>query len=661
MSTNLHWGILATGRIAKAFAGDLEKTDRGTFAAVASRSLEKAKAFAEPFSGVKALGSYEELVAADDIDAVYIATPHPQHAQWAIKLLRAGKHVLCEKPICVNAADAEAVVEAARVSGKVLMEAYMYRCHPVMSKLVELIKDGAIGDVQHIDSAFSFRAGDDPDGRLMNADLAGGGILDVGGYAVSLARLVAGAANGQPLAEPTAFKAVGHIGKTGIDEWTSAVCTFAGGIVASLRTGVRLNADNGLRVFGTEGNLRIDQPFIPARDGGTVDIVITKGGNTESIAVETTTPLYALEAETFAKAVETGTTPYPAMSMDDTLANMKVLDTWRNEIKLLYPFETEAGYRTTTVAEEPLARKPDATMPTATIDGIGFEVSKFFMGCDNQALLRDAAPLYDAFFEAGGNGFDTASVYGRSRSVVLGEWMKVRGVRDQIAVICKGAHTPHCRPEVIGQELDKQLDWLQTTHCEFYFMHRDDPSVPVGEFVDAMNEEADAGRIRGMFGGSNWTLERVKEANAYAEANGKRGFGAISQNLSLAELVSPVWDGCVCAHTQEWLDFLAQTNTANFAWSSQARGFFVPDRDLGEEELQRCWVSDDNLKRRERAVELAEKKGVEPVAIAAAWVLKQAFPSFALIGPRSMSELRTSLAGLGVELTDEEHAWLDLK
>ncbi|MEM7808546.1 MAG: aldo/keto reductase [Planctomycetota bacterium] len=662
-ATHLRWGILGAGRIAGAFASDLKHTDTGTLVAVASRSKEKADAFAKEHApGARGLGSYDELLSDAEVDAVYVATPHPQHAEWTIKLLRAGKHVLCEKPVAINWADAEAMFEAARLSDRILMEAFMYRCHPVIDELVRLLREKVIGDVQFIDAAFSFRGPDKPEQRLLNPDLGGGGILDVGCYAVSIARLVAGAAVGGDVAEPTSLKGVGHLGKTGVDEWAAATAMFPGGIVASLRTGVRLNAQNGLTVYGSGGKLSIDQPFIPARHGGESTIVIEPAeGDKREIAVPSDKPLYALEAEAFAKAVVTGGVSFPAMTPADTLGNMRALDTWREQIGLAYPAETLEHYSSTTIVGEPLARQSTSTMPTAKVGEVPFEVSKFLMGCDNQHRFDRAAVLYDAFFEYGGNGFDTAHVYGRTRSALLGQWIKHRNVRDQVAVICKGAHTPRNFPHFIRGELMDQLGWLGTDYCDLYFLHRDNPDVPAGEFVDVLSELADEGLIRGGFGGSNWTLSRLKEAQDYASKKGVRGFTVMSQNLSLAEMVDPVWRGCESAHADDWMSYLAETGLTNFAWSSQARGFFVPDRDLDEAELNRCWVSDANMERRKRCFELAEQRGVEPISIAAAWVLKQAFPSFALIGPRNLRELHTSLPGLSIELTDAEHAWLDLK
>ncbi len=194
-------------------------------------------------------------------------------------------------------------------------------------------------------------------------------------------------------------------------------------------------------------------------------------------------------------------------------------------------------------------------------------------------------------------------------------------------------------------------------------MHRDNRDIPVGEFVDVLNEHLEAGRLR-AFGGSNWSIERVEAANDYARTHGKTGFAAISNNFSLARMVNPVWGGCEAASDPDSRAWFEKTQTALFAWSSQARGFFTdrahPDRQ-DDPELVRCWYSPDNFERRERAIALARQKGVLPINIALAYVLAQPFPAFALIGPRTLAETRTAWPGLLTELTPEERAWLNLE
>ncbi|BAM04204.1 aldo/keto reductase [Phycisphaera mikurensis] len=661
-TTSLRWGILSTGRIAHAFASHLPASRTGRLVAVASRATEPAEAFAAECRAahgeVRAHGSYAALLADPEVEAIYLATPHPQHAEWLVKAARAGKHVLCEKPLAVNFADAEAALAEAAASGVTVREAFMYRCHPQTAAIAEAIRGGKIGDVRLIEAVFSFDVGETRTGRLVENDAAGGGILDVGCYTMNLARSLAGAARGEPFAEPRGLAGQAFVGDTGVDEWAIADADFGGGLLAQLRCGVRLKQDGPqLRVTGSAGSLVAEQVFIPAREGGEAGFDLTTDAGTERVTAASERALYGLEADAFAAAVAGEASPLPTPA--DTLGNMAALDRWRDAVGLRYGIETPAKYRSTRVGGEPLAA--GSRIPSVTLAGVAGRVSRLVLGCDNKNHLAELAPVADAYWAAGGNAFDTAQVYGKPRSKALGDWLAHRGVAAEAHVICKGAHSPRCHPSQVGVELDLQLGWLGLDACSFYFLHRDNPEVPVGEFVDAVDELASAGKITGLSGGSNWSLQRVKEANAYAAANGRRAFTAVSQNLSLAVMVDPIWGGCVTAHQPDWLAWLEETQTPNFAWSSQARGFFAAGRDLDEAEVKRCWVSEDNLERKRRAVELAEKKGCDAINVAGAWVLRQPFPSFALIGPRQVSELHSTLATLDVTLTDEEVAWLDLR
>jgi len=286
------------------------------------------------------------------------------------------------------------------------------------------------------------------------------------------------------------------------------------------------------------------------------------------------------------------------------------------------------------------------------------------MGVDNQKTLTHAAVMFDDFFERGGNMFDTAHIYGGGlHEQILGQWIRLRNVREQVAVIVKGAHTPLCTPKDLDRQFRKSLERLGTDYADIYMMHRDNPDVPVGEFVDVLNEHVKAGRVK-AFGGSNWTLSRVDEANRYAKERGLQEFSVVSNNFSLARMVDPVWAGCIAASDGASREWFTRTQTPLLAWSSQARGFFLegnaaPEK-TDDQELVRCWYSEDNFERLKRATELAKKKNVRPINIALAYVLNQPFPTFALIGPRMLSETRTSLPGLDVELSPEEVRWLNL-
>lgn len=338
MSDLLQWGILATGRIAHSFAKGLRHAELGKLAAVASRSQESAERFGAEYGlpAARCHGSYEALLADEAVQAVYIATPHPGHAKWAIKCAEAGKHILCEKPLAMNARDAGEIVAAARRHGVFLMEAFMYRCHPQTQRLSELVRSGAIGRVRMIQAAFSFQAPVDPKSRLFDPALGGGGILDVGGYPVSMARLIAGAANGQPFAEPADLCALGEIGETGVDELATALARFPGGVQAQLSCGIRLWQDNAVRIYGEEGWLHVPEPWLPARDGGTSRVFLHRQGQREPEEITFASPedrpafLYAIEADHVARHIASGEAP--AMTWDDSLGNMRALDRWREAI-----------------------------------------------------------------------------------------------------------------------------------------------------------------------------------------------------------------------------------------------------------------------------------------------------------------------------------------
>ena len=671
--TKLRWGILGTGSIAGTFAAALPDSRTGTLAAVGSRSKESADRFGEKF-GVGAArrhASYDALLADEGVDAVYVSTPHPLHAEWAIKSAEAGKHVLCEKPVGLNAAEAMAIVEAARVNGVFLMEAFMYRCHPQAARVADLVRGGAVGEVRLIDATFSFHAGFNPQSRLFDPNLGGGGILDVGGYPVSYARLIAGAASGKPFADPAKVSGAAHLGETGVDEWAAATLKFAGGIVAQVATGVRLNQSNTLTVYGSDGRIEVPTPWIPAKAGGVTHVLVHRGGakGPERIEVSTDRPLYALEADAVGDAVAAGRTESPAMTWDDTLGNMRALDAWRRAVGLTYPAETPAGLPTPDVAGRPVRKGGEANgapMVYGRIPHLDKPVSRLVMGTIGAADLPTARVLYDDWFARGGNAFDTAHLYhGGAAERFVGAWLESRGVRDDVVLIVKGAHTPDNNPEGLTRQLHESLGRLRTDRADLYVLHRDNPAVPVGEYVEAVNEHVAAGRVS-AWGGSNWSLERVDAANAYAADRGLRPMTCVSNQFSLARMVDPVWGGCLSASDAESRAWFARTRTPLLAWSSQARGFFVPERGASPEkrsdaEMARCWYSDDNFERRRRAFELAERKGVDPINVAAAYVLCQPFPTFALIGPTSLAETRTSMPALGVTLTDAERLYLNLE
>ncbi len=661
------WGIIGPGSIAHNFADGLKEAPSGKVTAIASRSAERRQAFGDDYDidPGKRYETYEALIADPDVDAVYISTPHPFHAALSIQAMRGGKAVLCEKPAGLNAAEVVAVTEVAEQMGVFYMEAFMYRCHPQIARMLEILRSGEIGELSHLRTAFGFNAPFDARSRLYDRELGGGGILDVGGYPVSLARLVAGVAAVKPFDEPEAVKGTGRIGRSGVDEVAYGLLKFAGGFTAEIACAVACAMDNSACVTGTKGSLKLDDPWVPGRNAGPSDAIlrVTVDGKERVEELKHPQHLFAFEAEAASKAIAEGKREAdgPAMTHADSIGNNDVLDRWRAEV----------GY--TTIAEETSSNRViPGVMPTGLprvpkveLDGLDLPVSRLVIGCDNKNNIAEGGIVWDAWMEAGGNAFDTAFVYGGGQhEKVLGQWIADRGVSKEVVVIAKGAHTPYCTPRAIEAQLDMSLDRLGLNSAPVYIMHRDNSDVPVGEFVDALNRLHTEGRI-GIFGGSNWSVERFVEANRYAEANGLRPMTILNNNLSLAVMEKPVWDGCVTSNTPETLVYLRESGVAHLSWSSQARGYFLPEElrgrlpaDIGPET---CFGSAANEERRRRAGQLAEKYGVSAHNIATAWVLAQSFPSLALIGPRSPGEIASTLPGLATALQPAEVSWLNLE
>lgn len=667
----LRWGIAATGNIARTFATALDRSESSDLAAVASRSAQRAETFAAEHAtsdrDVLAL-DYDALVDHPELDAIYVATPHPQHADWVLRALRAGKHVLCEKPLGLNHPEVMAMVDAAADADRFLMEAFMYRCHPQTLKLKALLDDGAIGAVRQIRASFGFSVPPRPESRLFSPELGGGAIMDVGCYPVSAACLIAGG-------DPTHLTGEGHLGETGVDYRASATLTFADGLTAQLATGITLNLDNGLQIFGDDGWIKLNNPWMCSDPQGNWSFELVRAGREAEVIEGNAPPLYQIEVDHVAECIARGMRQSPLVSHADSLRNARILDDWRSAIGLQYPMETADRHR------PPLAttfKRPGALARPGTVAHLDKPLSRLVMGCDNQPGMSHAAIMWDNFVSLGGNGFDTAHIYGGGRmETLLGHWHTSRAIRDDIVIIGKGAHTPDDNPEAVSAQLNQSLTRLQTDHVDIYFLHRDNPAIPVGEFVDAVNAEIDKGRIR-AWGGSNWTLERVRAANAYAETNGKRGMSAVSNNFSLAHMVKPLWPGVQTATDATFRTYLETNGMALMPWSSQARGFFTPWADevmrhTGREnpvitgmqptmaELAETWFSEENFERRRRAISLADARGVAPIQVALAYVINQPFPCFPLIGPRQLQETRSSLAALDIELSPAECRWLNLE
>lgn len=342
MATQLKWGIMTTGWIARKFATDLRQSRTGRLVAVGARKREDAEKFAAEFGAGRAHAGYDALLADPNVDVVYIGTLHPQHLEWAVKAAEAGKHILCEKPLALNRADAERIVAAARKHKVFLMEAFMYRCHPQTAKLAELVRSGVIGEVRLIEASFRVARPFDPEHRLFKRELGGGAILDLGCYPVSFSRLMAGAASGRPFAEPVEFMATGQLHPVArTDEYATAVVKYPGGIVAELSCGSLTVHDISARIYGTQGRIEVTTPYFPGLEGRAESFLVWRAGSEtpEEIKFPAGVPLYACEADEVAAAIARGELESPAMTHADTLANMAMLDAWRAAVGMRYEGE----------------------------------------------------------------------------------------------------------------------------------------------------------------------------------------------------------------------------------------------------------------------------------------------------------------------------------
>ncbi len=340
--SKLRFGVLATGWIAGEFVDALQHSSDCEPVAVASRDPERAASFAAEHRLPSSYGSYDELLSDPAVEIVYVATPHPQHAEWTIKAARAGKHVLCEKPLTMNARQASEVFAVAREEGVSVFEAFAYRFHPQTERLLELVQSGAIGKVLAVDATFSYGlAPHHLTRRAIANELGGGGILDVGCYCVSAAALVAGAASGTPVAEPDQVLGAATLDPVErTDRYATAIVTYPGSILCQLACGVGLAKDDLLAVYGAEGRIVIAQPaWLPDRRTAPAQIKVVDGNGEQSLVeIPAQRHLFALEADGVARLLREGEASAAEPWWAETLANMRTLDRWRAAAGVIYPF-----------------------------------------------------------------------------------------------------------------------------------------------------------------------------------------------------------------------------------------------------------------------------------------------------------------------------------
>lgn len=327
----IRWGILGTGGIAAAFAEALRSLHDAELIAAGSRTSEGAAAFGDRFGIPHRHGAYQELAEDPDVDVVYIATPHAFHARDAIQCLKAGKHVLCEKAFTINAREAHALVETARLHRRFLMEAMYTRHLPAIARVREWIASGRIGEVRMAQATRCATGTYDPASRHMNLALGGGSLLDVGIYPLSFLCMAFRAL-------PEAAYCYALLGETGADDHGSAVLRFSGGGIASMQFGLRTNAIDDARVYGAEGYIVVAPPFW----GATRATLVQYGGGEEFFDGSFEGNGLQFEASETMRCIRQGLTESPIMPLDESIGLMEVMDQLRRRWGLIYPNDNES-------------------------------------------------------------------------------------------------------------------------------------------------------------------------------------------------------------------------------------------------------------------------------------------------------------------------------
>ncbi|MFT4760515.1 MAG: putative dehydrogenase [Saprospiraceae bacterium] len=325
------WGIVGLGKIARHFIHDLQLVETAKIGAVASRTLTKAKAFAAEYGVEKAYGSYADLFADPEIDIVYIATPHNSHAEISIQAMKAGKHVLCEKPMGLNQKEVAKIVAIAKKNQVFLMEAFWARFNPSIQSVFELVKNGAIGEVNYVNVDFTYYREDAPDSRMLNMNLGGGSLMDMGVYPCFLAYLILG--------KPDEILAAARFHETGADIQTSAIFKYKKGM-ANVMSGFASESDMVAKIYGTKGRIYLNRTWHES-ESYTIEMGNKKDGNYDSktINLPTKGKGYTYEILECIDCIQNGQLESKRWSHQNSLDLSGITDEIRQQIGLKYPME----------------------------------------------------------------------------------------------------------------------------------------------------------------------------------------------------------------------------------------------------------------------------------------------------------------------------------
>ena len=659
--SKVRWGIIGTGSIANAFAHSIKHCNHSELISVFGRNKETLQTFSQKFD-VAGINEIDELVASNAIDAIYIATPHSSHFEYALQAIKNNKHVLCEKPIAMNHIESMVLFGLAKDCGVFLMEAYMYRTHPQTFNILKNIESLCdTNEKVEINSSFGFHAEIPKDHRLRNPMLGGGAIMDVGCYPLSMSKLLAGHILKKPYADPISIEASGNLDETGVDSNSKAHILFSENIEANISCAINEVYENNLEIISGDYKLIVSQPWHCGQfqDGDSSIKVYSKNKLVDEISYKDEVGLFTREIDHASECILSNKLESDLISHADSQSIMLWLDKWRKELGIKCPHESK---ETSQLIKSKYFSIQNKKLEGIKIDGFDKDFSRLALGCDNQTSDIHAFAMFDYFYGAGGRVFDTAYIYNNGMGdKYLGNWINSRGVQEEIIVLGKGAHTPDCRPECIKPQIIESLERLNLDKIDIYCLHRDNNDIPVSEFIDALDEIKAEGLIH-KIGASNWKLERFKQARDFALKENKEPFTILSNNFSLAEMINPVWPGCV-AIDNNFLDYIDQNNIILFPWSSTARGFFIKKKEIATsdhfsnpsmDEEKRVWHSESNLKKREICFNIAAERNVEPIEIALAYVMQSSKTIFPLIGPRTINELNSSIFATSLNLTNAE-------
>ena len=298
--SKIRWGLLSTANINRRLIPAIRASERGELVAIASRSLASAKAYAREWEIPQAFGGYQAMLDSDRIDAVYISLPNHLHAEWSIRALQAGKHVLCEKPLAISVEQVDRMLAASQSSGKVLAEAFMYLHHPQTSVARQWLQAGNLGEICSLNALFNFRI-ENPDNVRLVSEYGGGSLWDVGIYPVSLAMTLLGGL-------PEWVAASQWLGPSGVDEHSSGLLAFSGGIQAQVTSSFLSPFYTRAEILGTEGRLVFNRPFIGMEDNRRLTFHPADGEPLEIPVPDK--PLYLGEVEDMHAAILDGRPQY---------------------------------------------------------------------------------------------------------------------------------------------------------------------------------------------------------------------------------------------------------------------------------------------------------------------------------------------------------------